>query len=106
MATLINAISGKIVAYSTGVSIAKNANANIATGVNGGQFYVRGNGSANVFNDVIVCQASGNVSVLGAAVYGTPPTRTYSMSGTTLNLALANNGNSDTFGIVAVGFGW
>jgi len=88
----------------TVATISSGSNGTIST-VGGGVTIVTGGIAFNNFWDVVVWQYAGTTAVLGSATYGSPSSRTYSVSSGNLVLAMSNNNNTGSYGISITNLG-
>jgi len=71
----------------------------------GGVTLVSGGISFNNFWDLVIWQFAGNAVTISSAAYGSPSTRSYSVSSGDLVLAIANNNNTGTYSIGVTNIG-
>lgn len=71
----------------------------------GGLTLVQGGISFNNFWDLVIWQYAGNAVTISSAVYGSPSSRSYSVSSGNLVLAITNNNNTGNYGISVTNIG-
>ena len=85
-------------------SIASGASGTVSQS-GGGVTLVSGGISFNNFWDLVIWQFAGNAVTISSAVYGSPSSRTYSVSSGNLVLAITNNNNTGTYSIGVTNIG-
>ena len=71
----------------------------------GGLTLVQGGISFNNFWDLVIWQYAGNAVVISSATYGSPSSRSYSVSSGNLVLAITNNNNTGNYSISVTNIG-